>query len=458
MATPTNLVELAQNRHEDWSAWKMEAQSALAQVQSDLQAATNALALANQGYGEKEKEVADLRTQLAAIATPADGAPLLEDLKAAIIALRAASAAILSAEEEVGCSKSELDLAQTRLQDAGLRTAAAKTEWDRAKADAARRKAAVDALPRTPLSTLAAKAAALLSSQTFSDAKTRIKNDFPEELRDRARERAQLAADLDALERRKVADVLELYNDLIASKGNGRDKLGPFSAKLDDAESALVDFVAKAKSRYDRAEARLKRVGGSANPPLTQEQKDHVSDASLETERKDAADKQSSRDAATLVRERQQAAFEMEQLKVLAEGGQAALTAALADANSDVAKAKKALDDAEADLQQKENDFTAAMADALDAWEAALPDSAWRDLYEFDEASADLDGLKIGGQSLADAMANAETGLVQAAVESDDDERQLRVFLAEGRRQEARADIRGTLANRAAFAALRGDK
>jgi hypothetical protein len=454
MAIPTNLVELEQSRYEDWSGEKQKIQPALAQAQTDLQTAKTALSKANEDYKKAEKKVADLRERLGNVATPADGEPLLDQLETEIIAMRAASAAILSAEGAVACHKAEMDLAQSWLREADVEIAAAKKEWDQAKTDAARRKTAADALAAALLSPLPTKAATLLAGQTLSDAKNRIEADFPKELRNRARERAKLAAERDVLERQKAADVLSLYNGLVSSSGNSLD---PLKDSLDDAESALVDFVTRAKSRYEQAESSLKRIGGASNPPLTQAQKDRVNDPALKNERNAAAVKENARDAAALVKEQAQEAYDLEQLKFLADPGQAGLAAALADPNSDVAKAKKALDDATADLQVKDPAFTGAMANTLSVWEAALPDSAWRDLYEFDQANSDLEILKRGGANLAAALTGAEISLVQASVKSDEQERRLRALLAQVRIEEAYANARNDLAQRAAFSALRGD-
>jgi hypothetical protein len=457
MATPTTLVELSEQRHNDWTAARQAAVTAVAQAQAAHNSAAQALAAASADFAAQERAAAQIRAQLAAITTPADGEPLLEQLELAIIAQRSAAAALLAAQSALAAAKAALAQGQASVQEADARIAQAKADWDRAKADAARRQAAKDALAAPPLDTLAADAGALLSDPVFDAAEARIEGDFPEALRDRARDRAKLARERLARNRKLAADLNGLLALHLNAKGAPADKLPGLGQAAAAAEAALLDWVSRAKERFDRARAALERVGDPDNPPLTQEQQDRIDDATLETAREDAADKEAARDQARAAHEAAVAKFEAERVEVLGEGGAEALTQALADANSDVAKAKKAMDDAAAELQVKQTAYTTVMREALDGWEAAVPESAWRDLADFDAASVALTELQAGPAAFLAALTSAEAALLAAGIAAHKEEQSLRTYRLETALPAARGEQERTIEGAAVFSALRGD-
>jgi hypothetical protein len=457
MATPTTLIELAQQRRDARASEKSAAQAAAVQAQADLASAEQALAGANATYAQLQVEATRIRTQLAAITTPADGEPLLDQLEQTIIALRAAQNTALTAEGARARAKAALDAAQVHTQEAQARLAQAIVELAAVTADRQRRQAAAAALSQTPLDTLQADAAALLASATFTAAQTRVESDFPQALRERARERATLAQTHLARTRQSHADVLQLLSTELTGKGGPTGRIEPLAAAVVGAEAALLDYVSRAKERYDRAEAALQRIGGSANPPLTAEQSDRINDAALQSDREDAADAESERDQARDLVEQRQAAFDLERIEVLAAQGEAGLTAALANPASAVALAKQQLDSATTTLTQKQTDYTSAMRALLDAWEAAVPDSAWRDLFEFDDAQAQLTALQASPAALVTALTNAETALLAAHLANDQDEAMQRTYRADLARRAAQVEFETGAAARTALSALRGD-
>jgi hypothetical protein len=457
MATPTTLVELAQQRHAARVNEKSAAQAAAVQAQADLASAEQALAAANAIYAQLQAETTRIRAQLAAITTPADGEPLLDQLEQAIIALRAAQHTALGAEAARARAKTALEAAQAHTQEAQARLAQASAGLDKATADRQRRQAAEDALSQAPLDTLPADAAALLASASFTAAETRVEGDFPQALRDRARERATLAQAHFARTRQGHADVLQLLGTELTSKGGPTGKIEPLAAAVVRTEAALLDYVSRAKERYDRAEATLQRIGGTANPPLTAEQTDRINDATLQSDREDAADAESERDQARDLVEQRQAVFDLERVKVLAAQGEAGLTQALANPASAVAQAKQQLDDANTALTQEQNDYDSAMRALLDSWEAAVPDSAWRDLFEFDDAQAQLTALQASPAALVTALTSAEAALLAAHLANDQDEGMQRTYRADLARQAAQVEFEAGAAARTALGALRGD-
>ena len=457
MATPTTLVELSEQRHNDWTAARQAAVAAVAQAQAAHNSAAQALAAASAEFAAQERAAAQIRAQLAAITTPADGEPLLEQLELAIIAQRSAAAALLAAQSALAAAKAALAQGQASVQEADARIAQAKADWDRAKADAARRQAAQDALAAAPLDTLASDAGALLGDPVFDAAEARIEGDFPEALRNRARDRAKLARERLARNRKLAADLNGLLALHLNAKGAPADKLPGIAQAAAAAEAALRDWVSRAKERFDRARAALERVGDPDNPTLTQEQEDRINDATLETAREGAAEKEEARDQARAAHEAAAVEFEAERVEVLGEGGAEALAQALADANSDVAKAKKAMDDAAAELQIKQTAYTTAMRDALDGWEAAVPESAWRDLAEFDAASVALTELQAGPAAFLAALASAEAALLAAGIAAHQEDHSLRTYRLEVALPAARGEQERATEGAAVFSALRGD-
>jgi hypothetical protein len=457
MATPTTLVELSEQRHNDWTAARQAAVAAVAQAQAAHNSAAQALAAASAEFAAQERAAAQIRAQLAAITTPADGEPLLEQLELAIIAQRSAAAALLAAQSALAAAKAALAQGQASVQEADARIAQAKADWDRAKADAARRQAAKDALAAAPLDTLASDAGALLGDPVFDAAEARIEGDFPEALRNRARDRAKLARERLARNRKLAADLNGLLALHLNAKGAPADKLPGIAQAAAAAEAALRDWVSRAKERFDRARAALERVGDPDNPTLTQEQEDRINDATLETAREGAAEKEEARDQARAAHEAAAVEFEAERVEVLGEGGAEALAQALADANSDVAKAKKAMDDAAAELQIKQTAYTTAMRDALDGWEAAVPESAWRDLAEFDAASVALTELQAGPAAFLAALASAEAALLAAGIAAHKEDHSLRTYRLEVALPAARGEQERATEGAAVFSALRGD-
>jgi hypothetical protein len=457
MATPTTLVALAGQHITDRGTDKTAAQAAAAQAQTDLTNAEQAVAAAHAEYAKQQAAAADIRSKLALITTPADGAPLLAQLEQTIIASRAAAAAGLTAEATRAKARAALSEAQSRVQQAGAGLTQALAALDQANADDKRRQAGKVALTRPPLSTLPARATTLLGSATFTNARNRVEGDFPQALRDRARERAALAAAHLTRATQAYTNSAQLLNAQLTAKGGPDDRLQPLRDAVSAAEAGLLGYVGGAKERCDRAEAALKRIGSTTNPPLTQAEKDRINDATLKTDREAAAAKESDRDKARDVVDQKQAAFDLERLKVLVAQGEAGLTQALADANSDVAKAKTALDDAVADLQGKEAAYTAPMRALMDGWEAALPDSAWTDLSDFDAADATLQALQASPVALVTALNAGESALLAALLLADQDGAALVTASTAAAQQHARLDFEAGAAQRLAFAALRGD-
>ena len=457
MAAPTNLLELAQQRLATWTAEKTSAQTAVAAAQTVLATGLTALEAATLDFADQNDAISELRAELALIVTPADAAPLLVQLENAIVAQRAASAAMLLQQGVIDRARLTLDAERARLQrsDSAIATAQAAVVAEQAAHN--KREAAKAAVTQPPLNALAARATSVLASATFNNANARIQADFPQALRDRSIARAAFALDDADRAATMRKDVENLVASHYTSSGSAADKIAAPARALAAAEAALYDYVARGVSRCDAAEATLARIGATTNPPLTAEQHADIDDAVSLPAREAAATAEDARDTAADAVDVAQAEYDLEYLEVFAEAGAQGVADALADSNSDLAKAKEGVDDASDALTDANNDYDAGMRDEMRAWRAAVPDSAWRDLADFDAASRTLDELKQNPATLSIAVTNAEAALLAASVAVDDEARRLQAYSQALDSSGGAAVSAVTLLERTRFSALRGD-
>jgi len=426
------------------------AQTALADGLSALQAATA-------DFTAQGATIGALRIELAGIETPADAAPLLAELEAAIIAQRGASADMLAHQGIVDNARAAVTASRSRLQHADSGLAAAQGAIPAAEAARTKREAARTAVTLPPLSELPARATTLLASPTFLDAEARIEADFPQALRDRSAARAAFVTDEADRAATQLRDVRALVASHYTSAGNAADKLAALSRALGDAEAALFDHASGAVGRADAAEATLARIGSDQNPPLSAEEHGAIDDAVALPERETAATAEGERDIAIDAVDVAQAKFDLEYLEVLAEDGEEGVTAALADAGSDLAEAKEELDDALDGLTAAETAYDNAMRQTMEAWRATVPDSAWRDLADFDAARRVLEELALSPAALGTAVTDAEAALLAAELEVDEEAQRLRAYARALEMSEGVAAVAAALLPRARFSALRGD-
>ncbi|HZF28857.1 MAG TPA: hypothetical protein VE907_07055 [Gammaproteobacteria bacterium] len=455
MAT-TTLLELAAQRVAAAQAEKTAAQDALLTAQNALTSGQNALETGSRAVKAQNDAIAADRAALAAIATPADAAPILVRLRTETIAHRTASGAVVAATVAVAQARVALEQARARLRDADAALAAADADIESVRAAHDKRAAATQSMAESPVADVAVRATGALASPQFAAAKQRVEIDFPAALRDRARDRAATALNRVKRARQTAAGVVELVDAHFAG-GRAADRIEAAARVLAEKDAELFDFVARGPSRVVAAEAALARVASTDNPPLTAEEHAAIDDAARKAAREAAATLEGERDTARDAFEKARADYDLEGVAVLATDGPDGVTAALADATTDLAKAKKALDDASDELQDKETDFDAAARQTIKEWAAAVPDSAWRDLVDFDAAAATLDELDGGPGTLVADVAAAETALIEALTEADEEAFVLRALQGTAAADAVAADVAAANVERTGFVALRGD-
>lgn len=278
-------------------------------------------------------------------------------------------------------------------------------------------------------------------------------------------------------------------------------------------EAVAKTLVTTGKSSFDQAQATLAQVADPARSPLTAEQKGRINAAALKADRETAAadekalaaklkdweDKQvlldteilkakaAGKDPATEKRVTD-AQIEVDAAKTLFKGlddawrakekgrdaaldkiaaQQVVLSQAIKkaiaakknpDTDPDVVKAKSDLAKAQSDFKKAEDDYQASGHGILDAWEAAVPDSAWRLFDDYKEAEATLILLKgTDPPQLKTDLQKAEEDYIKAQLIADKSATVLAQLAAEQAERAAREQAARQTGAARLFSALRGD-
>lgn len=520
MAVPKTILDYATNRRATAEQALIAAQQRLAITQSDLavvniEANNSAAALA-----DLERRAAEIRQNLSAIVTPADGVALLGALEQTIIRIRAKQATIVKTQGRFSVAQADAARAQTDLAAASADLAAAGAAVDQATQSHTDRDAWANALSSAPLATIHTEAGKALDDANpdegaaFKTAKERIEADVPAKLLERAHDRRAQAAALISQIDKSTKDA----EDAGLKEHEDHGGLAGLAAKswvaFQRAENAARDFVNTAEAGFDQAISRLVEVGDRDRLPLTAEQRARIHDATMEPDREPAADAEATLDTgvakdlsdkhallddailkakadpnpvttqavsdARIALTAAQTAFntanqlwrEKETLLAAAvEGveiketalGQAIQEAVAAgsdpDADPDVALARSELTTAQNNLKSAEDAYKTSEHGTLDLWEAAVPDTTWRLLEEYEEAVESLTALKTSSPAnLKSNLKAAEEAYVAAQLAADKSanvfqqltaERVQRVAFQESARQGGVARL---------FSALRGDE
>jgi hypothetical protein len=515
----TTLLDLAKQQYADTQAACDQATKTAAAAQKSSTDANASYTAASASFAGLQKQLVAVRNQLAAIPTAGDGNRLVAQLEQSMIALRRAQAAQLQAEEVAAAARWSASRAAADLARTAARLKAADAALKQADQDNTRRDALKTKLGAAPLAGLPAAAKAALgpapAGQAYQDAKARIEADLPSDLLDRARaRRTDLAGFLDAVHD-AAATGRANYLAESANQGGPSGAVAKLSAALADAEAACTDLTANGQARYDRALASLARIAHKSVDALTDAQRAAILAES--PARKDAVAQEKKREDALSLLLALRKTLQTDGLAAAANPGDAGLAAQAAAAEKAVEKAQSdyaallkswnaaaaardvasdALDAATAALDQArekakaklakptddvENDpavqaaekavqdaraafdkaqaaYEASPKGALEEWQAAVPDTSWQQLYDFDESVLQLtrlgssDPAKLGA-ALVQAEADLVAGMVKAAASAD-----LLDGLAVARDgTKARLDFETNARQRWLLSALRGD-
>jgi hypothetical protein len=441
------IVDYVNDELAAYAAEQQSAGQALTAAQGTLVTARSALAEATGQMLELSAEGEDLRRQLAATTSHAEGETLLDQLQANTLALRAKQTEVLDAGEAVTNADAQAAAAQ---EEAGAAAAAVKrleTGQPGAEERRAEEEAWIAAAETADLAALPTDAGDA-GNNDGQAARARLRgHDIPAELFDRAEARWQLA-----VRRRDAASA--------AAGAAGAEiatKQGPVTEARHDyeqARDALREFATGAQEQFDTAVILL--AGVIAAPALSADVLDRI----------DGTSDQALFDGAVAAAEKEEARDEKldDVDTAVALAGAARLTAVAEDPDRDIEQVQDVVDATDAEtaarsaLAAPQGEY-AAVYPALDAWEAAVPDSTWRLFADYERATAMLEALAaVDPPTLIEELADAEDAYVTAL---EDEDREVRTGLAlarlarvrEGQAKAVRDSEQGRLVG-----ALRGDR
>lgn len=450
--TPTTVLEYATQRSTRIKAAIANAQQQLAQAQSDSAAQEANVATAIKQFGDLEKIAAGIRQKLSAIPTPADGETLLADLEQAIIQLHAKQAEIVTAQAALIAAQAKAGSAQSDLAASAAELPGAEAALKKADLASTQRAAWDTALTTAPLSTIktAASTAADASKNPRKAAKTRIEADIPAPLLARAQDRRHAQADriTNATAERQAADVA-----VVAERG-AHGGLAVIAADrwadLLSAETAARDFISSAQSRLDQAITTLAQVPGNA--PLTAEQRASIEatgDNALKTNRETAATNE------------QAVADKRKDLEAKQKELDEAILSLMADPDDTTKQTTKGTKEsnvtaAEGPLATAKTAYTTVQRALMDAWEAAVPDTTWQLMDDYEKAVEILQAMPTAA-SLRTALKSAESDYVTAQLTADKSASVLADLMAEQAKRAAQEESARQTSDASLFGALRGD-
>lgn len=373
-----------------------DAQTALAQAQKDHEAARN-------DFAKLEQEADGLRKDLAIIPMPADGQALLDQLEQHIVGMREKQAEILDAEDAMAAADAKVKRARTELDRATARLAEAEKKLKEAQDRNERLAGWAEQLKKPPLDTLPTDADAALNTaphnKTFTDAKKRVEDDIPKDLRDRAHERGlQQRKRRAAVEAAVASAEVKRLAEQNAALGAAPQAWLKARGEFDAAEAGLKDYMTATRERLDLAGGLLSRIATAL--PLTLAEKDHIVDATLVARGTAAAALEKARDDKLAKVEEKRAAVEEAILAALAKDptSDSSQDNAVKNAKKELADAEKELADtnkvlALSALEKARDDAAAEKDKKQDALNAAV--AASQDPNNDPAVAAAKDALKI---------------------------------------------------------------
>ena len=298
MADPKTVFDYATNRNTAAEQSLAAAQQQLVQAQAQVAQVNTEQQQAAAELAKLEGEAASIRQKLSLIATPADGAALLDALEQTTIRIRAKQASTVKIQERFSVSQAGMVQAQTNLAAITAEQQEAVAALTQATESHAARQALATALEDAALASVnleagkALDAANPVEGAAFKKAKERIEADIPVKLVERAQARRQQAAafvDQEVKNNRAAEDAVLKER---ATNGGLKEVATQTLTVFQRAEAAARDFVSGAQSSLARAKAALEQVGDPDQSPLTPEQKERINDPDLATDREAAVDEE----------------------------------------------------------------------------------------------------------------------------------------------------------------------
>lgn len=446
------LVDFWNNEVTAYQTLSTELQSAVTSAQSKLDSVKAERLAAQTDLAKTDSDIAALEAKLASETEPSDIEADSKTLRKLVVQQRSQSGKVSQRVDSERDAQLNLDVARESAATIGAKLAAAKAGKANADARAATKLAWVNALAAPPLSTLPADATAAKTGPKQVAAKARIDNDFPADLQTLATQRHDAQKKrFDALHASYDTSVA-LMATTFPTSGGRDESIEAARNAYNDAWARLGDWVKLAKSRYDAALGLF--VAIATAPTLSAAEVSDVT-SSPYAAAADAAAKGASKD-----RDDARSTVWIDQIKL--EDATIAAYAPDPTATPDLSVPTKAVNDAKAALGPKETAFTTggppSPKDKLGLWEAALPDSAYRSLANYELANDLLNTLASATPSALVTKLNDQEDTLATALQAAAKAERSALFLREILKlQSKRVEHVDLVMQDRIFSAVRGD-
>jgi len=430
-----------------------ELQSTVSSAQSKLDSVKAARFAAQAELAKTDSDIAALEAKIASETLPSDIEADSKMLRKLVVQQRSQSGKVSQLVDSELDAQVNLEVARESAAAIGAKLAAAVAGKANADARAATKLAWTNALAAPPLSTLPADANIAKTTGTQQKAaKARIDTDFPTDLQTLATQRHDAQKKrFDGLHASYDTSVALMVTTFPTSGGRDQSIEAARNA-YNDAWARLGDWVKLAKSRYDAALGLF--VAIAAAPPLSPAEVSDVKSSSYAVAA-DAAAKGASKD-----RDDARSTVWIDQIKL----EDATIAAYVLDptATPDLSGPTKIVNDAKAALGPLETAFTTggppSPKDKLGLWEAALPDSAYRSLANYELANDLLNTLASATPSALVTKLNDQEDTLATALQAAAKAERSALFLREILKlQSKRVEHVDLVMQDRIFSAVRGD-
>lgn len=434
MSVPTTLKDYWTAEIARLDAALTAARAELASVGAAEQAAAADYAQAQRDLDAARSAVDAARKALAGIPMPADGDPLLQQMRDAVLAGRVQASVCVAKDSLLRAKRERRQYLGDRIAALTARRAGAQQQSDAESKLTLQRQAWIAAAGAAPL-----KDVPMLADSTLSGvgaaAKAKVEADFPnnatadKDLLTRVRARRVLANRLADNASQLAAGAAAAQRSWDEASGRASDKTAGLRLAFDAAVDNLRRLVA-APALVQRSQGVLQTLAARTVSPLSAAQAKVFKadgDATLRGKREAALLLLKARDDA------QNAVLDA-QLAYAPALAAARVTKPDLDENALLAAdaALKALHDAVTDKQNdlgSKDGALAASLDLLKTWLAAAPDAVWDPLDAMDAALDDLKAVKaMVPATLVTALSNAEAALAANLDACSTQQRQLDVL------------------------------
>jgi hypothetical protein len=393
------LAQLWQQQSDIYAAEQTAAHADLVLAQAALDptvvnSPANRLAADQAALNKTIGDIAAARAKLAVTTIPAEAKALIDKITNLIVTQRGLQGSVLDDRDDVAEAQANADAATAVQSRVAARLARASANLAQATADDSRRTVLKNAAAAAPFATLKNDATTFLASTTVTNAKSRLGKNFPPEIVAIAQKRRDSRVN----RLTKLQTALQNAQDALATDLAADTGLVGVTAKKQvsfvRAETVLRNYLATAKSRYDKAVVTMKALEaielapGTTTDILTDAEK-----AELAAEKTAGAAAEPGAEAIDAALDAVYAAdsdLDAQILTQIAAGVDQLAADPTVKAKRDAVTAKAAA------LQTAKDAFKAAASPNkadLDHWEAVIPDAAWQVLLDFEQGMAALNEL-----------------------------------------------------------------